>query len=153
MGVLPLAHPSPERRIPLRLLSYWEKLRKGRPMPPESEVRRDDIRDLWDACFLIHVKDANPSHYSYSYVGPGIVKAYCGDMPENDHEADITPQPGMIDGYRTVMRTCKPLIESGEFHNRQNQLIKYRQCLLPLGEGEEVQAILGALHYRVFPHE
>lgn len=152
MAILPLVHPSPERRTPLRLLSYWEKLRKGRLMPLESDLNPEDIRDLWDSCFLIHVKDSNPSHYRYSYVGPGIVQAYCGDMPDNDSGAEVTPQPGMIDGYRTVIRTCKPLIETGEFSNRQDKTVKYRQCLLPLGDGDEVQAILGALHFRIFSH-
>ena len=47
MAVHPLPQPAFERRIPLRLLAYWEKLRQGRPMPVERDVVPDDIRDLW----------------------------------------------------------------------------------------------------------
>jgi hypothetical protein len=151
MAVLPMPQTASERRIPLRLLAYWEKLRKERLMPAENDVNPDDIGDLWNSCFIIPVKDLHPAHYRYSYIGQDIVKAYGGDLPEMDADAPVKPQPGMLDGYRTVMQTCKPLIENGEFHNRQDQMIRYRQCLLPLGEGEDVQAILGALHFRTFP--
>ncbi len=49
------------------------------------------------------------------------------------------------------METRKPLIEEGEFTNQHNETVKYRQCLLPLGEGDEVHAIFGVLHIKVSP--
>jgi len=151
MAVHPLPQSAFERRIPLRLLAYWEKLRQGRPMPAEGDIVSDDIRDLWDNCFLIHVKKSKSLRYSYNYLGREIMRAY--GHPEEDLKTIAAPHAGMIDAYMTVVRTRKPLIESGEFTNRHNQTVRYRQCLLPLGEGEEVQAIFGALHLRVFSVE
>ena len=95
------------------------------------------------------MKKTKSTKYSYSYLGREIIEAY--GHSEEDPKTAIAPHAGMIDGYMTVVRTRKPLIESGEFTNRHNQAVRYRQCLLPLGEGDEVQAIFGALHLKVSP--
>ena len=36
-----------------------------------------------------------------------------------------------------VLATAKPLLEEGEFHNLRGEVVRYRQCLLPLGEEAE----------------
>jgi hypothetical protein len=151
MNLEPLPQPFVERRIPLRLLAYWEKLRDGREMPSESDVVPDDIRDLWDNCFIIHLKDVKSSNYRYSYLGRKIIEAYRSGISDNSSVESMIPSAGMLDGYVTVQKTHKPLIEAGEFSTINNHPVRYRQCLLPLGDGKEVKAILGALHMKVFP--
>ena len=40
--------------------------------------------------------------------------------------------------------------EEGEFDNTLLGTVKYRQCILPLGENGKVEAILGGMHFKVF---
>jgi len=146
-----LAHSIIERRITLRMLSYWEKLRRGRPMPTEQDVDPDDIPDLWDSCFLIHIKDLDKPDYNYTYLGQKIVDAYEHGLSESEASQLLSPNAARLKAnYTRVMQTFKPLVEEGEFKNMRDETVKYRQCLLPLGENGQVEAILGGMHYKIF---
>jgi hypothetical protein len=135
--------PGIERRITLRLLAYWEKLRGDRPMPSESDIRSEDILDLWDSCLLIPVKNLVRQDYTYTYMGPGIAEAFklclSGD---NTHRLER--------GYARVIATMKPVLEEGEFKSGPGEVIKYRQCLLPVGDDGEVKAVFGGMRYKIF---
>ena len=142
-----------ERRITLRLIAYWEKLRKGNLMPVEDDIDPDYIKDLWDYCFLIHVKDLSKPDYNYTYLGTEIQKAYQGDLAGGEDMGGIaSPNAGELAvSYEKVIRTCSPLLDEGEFVNMHNDVVKYRQCLLPLGENGKVDAIFGGMRFKVFP--
>lgn len=140
---------SPERRITLRLLSYWEKLRRDREMPSEWELNPEDIGDLWDNCFLVHTKDLHRPDYRFSYVGPAILRAFHGDsvMNRNDNHPH---SESLLEHYTRIMNTLKPVVEEGQFVNSQGQVVKYRQCLVPLGNNGKVEAIFGGMRYKIF---
>ncbi len=141
-----------ERRITLRLIAYWEKLRNGNLMPVEDDIDPDYIKDLWDYCFLIHVKDLSKPDYNYTYLGEAIKKAYQGELDSNGEESIATPNAKELAvSYEKVIRTCSPLLDEGEFVNMHNDIVKYRQCLLPLGENGKVDAIFGGMRFKVFP--
>src|SRR5262245_24697363 len=110
-GELPLL--SGERRVTLRLVAYWEKLRGDRPMPSEDEINPDDLADLWDYCFLIHVHQ-NMSGYRFNYLGSALVDAYQGPLSEKESGRMITPDPaGHARNFAKVLKTRQPLIEEG----------------------------------------
>lgn len=141
-----------ERRITVRMLSYWERLRGSRTMPAESDIDPEDLHDLWDCCFLLHVKDLDKPDYNYTYLGDDIHHMLSEGLAEESssqlkthHIIELTKN------YRQAIATRKPILEEGEFINLAGSLVKFRQCLLPLGEGEEVQAILGAVRFKLFP--
>lgn len=139
-----------ERRITLRLLAYWERLRGGRAMPTEQDIDPDDIADLWDECFLIHTQDLNKPDYGYTYLGDRIRAAYDGGLSEKDPVLLLSPNAAhMSESYQKVLASGKPLIDEGEFTNIRGQVIKYRQCMLPLGEGSKIQAIFGGMRYKI----
>lgn len=143
-----------ERRITLRLLAYWEKLRGQNKMPTEADIDPDDLQDLWDYCFLIHVKDLAKPDYNYTYLGKAIQQAYQGELNDDDVGAIASPNAGKLaDSYAKVIATISPLLEEGEFANLHNDMVKYRQCLLPLGEGDRVDAIFGGMRFKIFPRE
>jgi len=144
-------HSSIERRITLRLLGYWEKLRKDRAMPAERDINPEDIKDLWDSCLLIHVKDLDKPDYQFTYLGDAIRKACHGTLPPDVSPPLITLHANTRASYLKVMETRKPLLEEGEITVPHGEIIKYRQCLLPLGEGEAVNAIFGGMHFKIFP--
>src|SRR4051812_19965755 len=134
-----LLEASVERRINLRLLSYWEKLRKGRAMPSREEIRKDDLPDLWGSCFLIHASDLyrDKANCTYVYLGQDIIDSYHEGHLKGDSGEMISPSAGnSLPHFLQVIQTGKPLLEEGEFNNQDGALVKYRQCLLPLGRGD-----------------
>lgn len=142
--------PPKERRITLRLLAYWEKLRQNRPMPDETDINPDDISDLWDSCFLVHVKDLDKPDYNYTYLGEAISSAYFHGIAKSSTGMASPNAGNMSAGYAKVIETLKPLIEQGEFINHNQETVKYRQCLLPLGKDGKIEAIFGGMHYKIF---
>ena len=139
-----------ERRITLRLLGYWEKLRGMRAMPTVTDVVADDIQDLWDNCLLVQVSDADTSDYQYTYLGSAISDAYRTGSEDGEGGQPALATASLAAGYRKVVETGKPLLDEGEFYNPNNHLVKYRLCLLPLGEGERVQAIFGGMRFKIY---
>jgi hypothetical protein len=140
-----------ERRITLRLLAYWEKLRGERAMPHEDDIDPDDLKDLWDRCFLIHVQDLDKPDYNYTYLGKAIDEAYHHGLSQGDPNGMLSPNANdLAHGYAKVIETGKPLLEEGEFTNLHQEVVKYRQCLLPLGQNGKIEAIFGGMHFKIF---
>ena len=44
-------------RINEQLNAYWDKLRARHAMPRETDIAIDDLKDIWQNCFLVSVKD------------------------------------------------------------------------------------------------
>jgi hypothetical protein len=140
-----------ERRITLRLIAYWEKLRAQKPMPSEADIDPDDLQDLWDYCFLIHVKDLGKPDYNYTYLGKAIQQAYLGELADDPEDLLISPNAAKLTAsYNRVIESKLPVVEEGEFNNLHNDVVKYRQCMLPLGENGTVDAIFGGMRFKVF---
>lgn len=142
-----------EQRITFRLLGYWEQLRRenGRPMPSESDIDPDDIQDLWDYCFLVQTRDMYKDDYNYTYLGSAILHAYKGGLSMDNPCGLVSPNANRLAlNYSRILETRQPILEEGEFRNVRNQLVKYRQCLLPLGYGDEVDAIFGGMRFKIF---
>lgn len=141
-----------ERRITLRLVAYWEKLRGNRPMPLENDIDPDDLADLWDYCFLVQVRDLGKNDYNYTYLGSAIMEAYRGGLAVDDHSclAGMNANKLAVD-YARLIETRRPIMQEGEFTNLHQEIVKYRQCLLPLGSGEKVEAIFGGMRFKIFP--
>jgi hypothetical protein len=140
-----------ERRITLRLLGYWEKLRGQRPMPSAEDILPEDIHDLWDSCMLLKISDVDKDDFHYSYMGESIRGIYSSDLIGTEQGSLAALNAASImTGCRKVMETHRPLLDEGEFHNKDNELVKYRLCLLPLGEGQQVQAVLGGMRFKIY---
>ena len=147
---LPLNNPA-ERRITLRMMSYWERLRGARSMPTEENIDPDDLHDLWDCCFLLHIKDIGKPDYTYTYLGDEIARMFNeGLLEEAETHRKSAQITELTKNYNQVVETRKPVLEEGEFLNMVGSMVKFRQCLLPLGEGDNVLAILGAVRFKLF---
>ena len=140
-----------ERRLSLRLLAYWEKLRAGDPIPEESLFNQYDIADMWGSCFLLHTDRFNEPGYHYTHMGDDIMKVWCGEANKDTGEALISPKISHLSEiYAQIIRDQKPFIDEGEFINLDNQPVRFRRCFLPLGKNGKVTAILGGMHFKVF---
>lgn len=140
-----------ERRITLRMLSYWERLRGQRDMPKEEDIDPDDLQDLWDSCFLLHVQDLGKTDYNYTYLGENIAKVlHEGADLDSQEVYHATQLQALTKNYHQVVLDRKPLLEEGEFQNMAGHTVKFRQCLLPLGHSGKVLAIMGGVRFKVF---
>ena len=143
--------PGQERRITIRMLSYWEKLRRNRVMPSVNDVNPEDLQDLWDNCFIVHLKDVGNADQNSTYIGKAILDAYQQGLSEEDDHRLISPDlETFMHHHKAIFESPKPLLEEGEFDNTLLGTVKYRQCILPLGENGKVEAILGGMHFKVF---
>lgn len=137
-----------ERRITLRLLSYWERKRKGRAMPCENEINPADIADLWEYCFLVHTRDLHVEGLQFTYLGKAIEEIYRSGLSDDDSRGTIFPHvEELAAGYNEVINEVKPHISEGELINPHGDRLLYRQVLLPLGEAGKVDAIFGGLRF------
>lgn len=149
-----MPNPTLERRITVRLVAYWEKLRGDRVMPLENDIDPEDLADLWDYCFLVQVRDLQKSDYNYTYLGSAIMEAYRGGLSREDPSCLVAVNANKLAfDYAKVIDSRVPIIQEGEFVNAQEELVKYRQCLLPLGTGEKVDAIFGGMRFKIFSRE
>lgn len=144
-----------ERRITQRLMSYWTELKGNRPFPDETEIKPEELQDIWDSCFLVTVARKNNSlRFQYSYLGEAILEAYgSGDMTGQEVYADLmdASHKEILEKFHAVVNGGEPVSLESEFTNRQNVLIKFRQCLMPLGNGSgEITYILGGMKWKAF---
>lgn len=137
-----------ERRITLRLLSYWEKKRAGRKMPSETDIDPADIADLWENCFMAHTKDIGKAGYNFTYLGKAIEDLYHEGLSADDAEAHAAPELSVIaKGYQQVISSGEPLVNEGEITTPHGDVFKFRQALLPLGDGAQVKAVFGGMRF------
>ncbi|MFO0389538.1 MAG: hypothetical protein ACK502_07470 [Alphaproteobacteria bacterium] len=135
-----------ERRLTLRLLAYWEKIRSGRIMPSESDFKADDIAEFWESCFLLHPARFNDVSYCHSHLGSQLAAA-----GKNEAELLISPQnPDVLPIYTVLMADFKPITSEGEITSQTGKLVQFRRCFLPLGHNDTVTAIVGGLRFKVF---
>lgn len=138
--------PAVERRLTHRLVGYWERVRAGRIMPSETDINPDDLAELWDDCFLVHTSDLKMEDYNYIYLGVNIAHMY-QDGVKGDLEHFNASK--LSKSFQKVIDTKKPVLEEGGIVNASGRTVLFRQCLLPLGKNNEVEAILGGIRYKL----
>ncbi|MBL0318352.1 MAG: PAS domain-containing protein [Alphaproteobacteria bacterium] len=135
-----------------QLFGYWTKIKGERPFPSEQEIDLADIRDVWDHCFLIQIKKtADIIDYRYIYMGESIKEAYGDDLTgQSVYSRLVSPEAAtVVSKFHKVLDTLSPVFDESEFVNLQDNVIKYRQCLLPLGAREGiVDYILGGMSWK-----
>ncbi|MDE3059718.1 MAG: PAS domain-containing protein [Pseudomonadota bacterium] len=142
-----------EKRLHQRLQSYWHSLRGERPFPAEGDINLADIADILPSCFMVSVSDVGQHGYRYDYLGKDLMEAYGEEMFNPDIAGRLispTDHGPMLEGFRQVIDRKQPVIYEAEFINRNQLTIKYRACLLPLGQEEKVSHILGCMRWGVY---
>jgi hypothetical protein len=143
-----------ERRYPVQLFNYWNRLRGNRAFPSEDAIDPEYIPNLWKHCFLIQVNDLkNRRRADFTYLGPEILQVYQELLSEKDAGDFISPNTSHLSqNFWRVIEQKKPIMQSGEFPSSRGNTIKFRQCLLPLGKSDDtVEAIFGCARLKVYP--
>jgi len=146
-------HSELHHRSHERLQEYWDSLRGNLPFPPESEIDPDEISDIWHSCFLISIDDVTRRlGYRYSYLGDDLVEAYGDDVKNPDVALRLisTASLPLVKKFDEVVARQKPVIDESEFVNFKHLKIRYRTCLLPLGQDGHVTHILGCMRWKLY---
>lgn len=144
--------PEQDRRQMNDLMQYWQRLCAGRLMPEENDIDPEDLGDHWSKCFLIQVFDITQRRdYNFTYLGEDIIKAYRDEVLSAGEGVIISPNASALThSFHIVLDTCAPVLAEGEFASLSRQIIRYRQCLLPLGRDFKVDAIFGGMSFKVY---
>jgi hypothetical protein len=148
-----LISPMQEQRLTLRLMRYWELIRKNSPFPEFFHFNSAVIEEIWPYCFMVSVDKAREGSYKYEYMGEPLTELYGQDMTGLTVDPNMTEFPGgvIIGRLGTVVANKAPVHDEGHLVNKQGQLVKYRACLLPLGnEKMGVTHIIAGLSCRYF---
>ncbi len=138
-----------EQRFTNLLCEYWNKIKGDRRYPDVSDIRRDDIVDIWEHCFIIeHVA----GKYTIAHLGGAIKEAYESDLNIASDGPIIS-----FDDVENIQEYLDEVLESGEAVIEQSECddlngnkVKFRQCFLPLGaNSDKVDAVIGALRYKI----
>ena len=142
-----------EQRLTLRLLRYWELMRKDAPYPPISHFNSEVVGELWPFCFKTAVDKRKKTAYTYEYMGDELAKLYGQDLTGMTIDYNMTQFPGGVVHKKLpeVVESGAPLLDDGHFLNQEQGLIKYRACYLPFGDSKKgVTHIVVGLSCRKF---
>lgn len=145
--------PQPQHRIHDRLVSYWQQLCQGRPMPSEADVVLGDLGDIWPSCFLVSVED---NIFSYDFLGAAIVIAYGDSIGGKEiTEKLVYPHPpSLVNTFKQVVHSGNPAMDESEFVNSKGVTVKYRSCVLPLADATgKISFLLGGMKWKAFVDE
>jgi hypothetical protein len=158
MSILPPLMPEnalygAEKRITVKLRKYWDFLREERAFPEEKEIMPQNISDAWQNCFVIKASNSCKSEdFEYKYFGADLKEIYKMDLTGKKAISIPIPEAAhFIEKYEQVLAFKRPVIDEGEITISKDEVIKYRQILLPFGEGGvNITAILGGMSYKTF---
>lgn len=145
-----------EKRITIRLKKYWDLLRDDRNFPAEREISSKDIKNMWDNCFIVKADNScKKEDYKYKYLGSNIIKISGSDLTGLKINSLKAPEAGhLANQYEKVLATKLPVFDDGTITLSKEEVIKYRQILLPLGDdGVNITSILGGMSYRIMKSE
>lgn len=142
-------HPT---RIHELLEQYWQSIRGQRKLPRESDIRPEELQEIWSSCFLVSAR-ANGS-FAYSYLGDALVEAYGDDITGREiTETLLYPHPkSLTNTFRAVVEQSVPVTDESEFTNSKGANIKYRSCVMPLAgqQGDDVRFLLGGMKWKTY---
>lgn len=144
-------YPYGERRLGLRLLRYWQEKRGVRMMAVENDIDPEELGQDWEFCFLLQSRDvANIQDYNFTYLGTKIMNAYFDKAIDAHNQFMVGPNAFRLSKhFARVLETKAPVLDEGEFETLHGRHVLYRQVLLPLGEGDDVDAIFGGMNYKI----
>jgi hypothetical protein len=135
------------------LSAYWKNLSGERPYPRENDVDPDALGDIWQSCFLIQVlPEGREPRYRYASMGSELIEAFGGDYSQQEISEALMGEhnPPFLKKLSEVARSGAPVSEENEFTNRHQMQIRYRTCLLPLGNPPDVEYILGSMRWKAY---
>jgi hypothetical protein len=141
---------SEENRLSIILEDYWNKLRGDRPYPSEDEFEPDEIKHVWDGCFLVNVHEGSlEDGYHFQYLGQHLIDAYGDDISNEEVNVLVAPtKQRMVEKIHEVAETGAPVHDDSEFINANSVHVRYRKVFLPLGHDGDVTHVIGGIRWK-----
>lgn len=140
-----------ERRLGMRLMALWQDLRMGRPCPLAERFDYTAIADLWPDCFMLKPA-AQWTKSPFVHIGHRIA----AEAGLTDTDIALSEVPGStllsnaLQVAGDVLRVRHPLLESGNFIDKNGEKCLYRSILLPLeGSGGNIEALVGGARHKI----
>ena len=138
-----------ERRLVLRLLSYWRGLCDGDRLPSFAAVQPIAMADMWPSCFVLDVAghEANPvfrrAGEAFAAHVPDLLNRRVSEVPAN------TLVHASVSYVGEVVAKAVPISRGGEFYKGDGTKVLYRSIVLPMSDdGETVSGLLCAANCR-----
>jgi len=142
-----------DQRITSVIMGHWEGIKKGKAMPSEHDLDPTVLEQILDSCYLVGAVGVQSGKYDYKYIGKNVVSAYESEETQRiDYEKGnpLTQKNKIIE----CIENKRPISDEGEFVNTKGEIVRYRQCIVPLSnDGVNVDSILGGIRYKIFPQE
>jgi len=144
-----------EQRLVVRLMGYWERIRKDKPIPDFNKNNPESISDLWQQCFVLSVVAGGEHVYKYEFMGDGLVNLYGKEsvgkvFSLRDREF---PNNVLATGLKEMFAdgvAPAPKEKDGQAVGKAGKIVKYRLILLPFGKDNKVTHIVCGVSYREF---
>ncbi len=145
---MPEPHSS-ERRLVMRVMELWERLRGLRPFPRMSDVLGADFGPDWASCFLIAIGPATGQWSFHHVVDDLLVPEWRGAIGGAVADCPKDTLLGHASAHMTdVLDRRIPISGGGTFHINDSETV-FRSIILPLSDdGLRVDSVLGAANCR-----
>ena len=139
-----------ERRLVLRLLTYWRSLRGERDFPSFGEIDPSKIPNIWPDCLVLEVADGKDDPV-FRVVGEGLAPYADGSLVGHrvSDIAQSTLLGAAVSYFDEVLQKGSPVCRGGEFSSNGSTTFLYRSIILPMSDdGETISGLLVALTCR-----
>lgn len=139
-----------ERRLVLRLLSYWRDLPREQDLPSFKAIDPEQIPDMWENSFVLETIGSETDPF-FRAVGDKIADSH-EVSPVGKHVSE-TPANSLVSRaasyFAEVLTKGIPVSRGGEFIKKNGNNVFYRSILLPMSDdGETISGLLGAANCR-----
>lgn len=131
--------PSMERRLSLRILTYWRALRDQRAYPGLSDVDPESIPDMWPCCLVLKVEGCESDPIIES-CGEELLKL-CGEEVTGKPLSAAPSHSLVANGasfFQEVLSKRVPITYGDKYTNAEGNEVLFRSAILPLGENDDV---------------
>lgn len=131
-----------EKRLTDRLEKYWELVKGAASLPSFHKFNTHAITDIEDFCIVFEVRRTdNAFNLIFKFIGREIEQAFgknlLGEYINKGNENHYIPGINLINAMKQSYNEKQPLKSSGQFINKNNKLIKYRDGIYPFSDNQK----------------
>lgn len=141
-------------RITDVLYKYWDELREDHHLPDLSLVNLNcgELEPVKDDMFLLQVNETEgAADYVMLYIGKNIQTLF--NQKTEDHSSNqlfVLFDEFLSDKFNEIYFSHKPIIVEEEYNAGNGYSIKFRQCMMPLGNASnDINGIIGGMRYKI----
>jgi hypothetical protein len=144
-----------ERRLVLRLLSYWRSRCRDASLPSFADIDPVEMHDMWASCFVLDVL-GHEDDPVFRAIGDDFAdKGGAGLVNRRVSETEPDSLPRAAVSYiDEVIAKGVPISRGGEYDMSDGTKVLFRSIVLPMSDdGETISGLLCAANCREVPPE